>query len=87
MATKRDWLAALLILVLMAPSVASAHVSVRPRESKPDAEERYTVRVPTEGAVATTHVRLEDPALAYVAQTRATSGGVTKRARATAECS
>jgi uncharacterized protein YcnI len=39
-----------------------AHVSVRPRESKPGAEEQYTVRVPTEGAVATTHVTLEIPA-------------------------
>ena len=51
-------LAALLTL----PSLALAHVSVRPRESKPGAEERYTVRVPTEGAVPTTHVQLEIPA-------------------------
>jgi uncharacterized protein YcnI len=50
------------ILVLTVPSFAMAHVSVRPRESKPGAEERYTVRVPTEGAVATTHVQLEIPA-------------------------
>jgi uncharacterized protein YcnI len=49
-------------LVLAVPSLAMAHISVRPRESKPGAEERYTVRVPTEGAVATTHVELEIPA-------------------------
>ena len=49
-------------LVLLVPSFALAHVSVRPRESKPGAEERYTVRVPTEGAVATTHAVLEIPA-------------------------
>jgi uncharacterized protein YcnI len=49
-------------LVLVAPAIAFAHVSVRPRESKPSTEERYTVRVPTEGAVATTRVRLEIPA-------------------------
>ena len=49
------------ILLLATPSVALAHVSVRPRESKPGAEERYTVRVPTEGTVATTHVELEIP--------------------------
>jgi uncharacterized protein YcnI len=49
-------------LILTLPSLAMAHVSVRPRESKPGAEERYTVRVPTEGAVATTHVQLEIPA-------------------------
>jgi len=47
--------------LLLVPSFAMAHVSVRPRESKPGAEERYTVRVPTEGSVATTHVVLEIP--------------------------
>ncbi len=50
------------IVLVAAPSLAFAHVSVRPRESKGGAEERYTVRVPTEGAVATTHVQLETPA-------------------------
>jgi len=49
-------------LVLALPSLAVAHVTVRPRESKPGMEERYTVRVPTEGTVATTHVVLEIPA-------------------------
>ena len=54
---------ALLGIVLLAtPSLALAHVSVRPRVSKAGAEERYTVRVPTEGTVATTHVQLEIPA-------------------------
>ena len=50
------------MLVLTVPTFAMAHVSVRPRESKPGAEERYTVRVPTEGAVDTIHVKLEIPA-------------------------
>ena len=50
------------ILLLAAPSLAFAHVSVRPRESKAGAEERHAVRVPTEGSVATTHVQLEIPA-------------------------
>ena len=49
-------------LAVLVPSFAMAHVSVRPRESKPGAEEQYTVRVPTEGAVATTHVVLDIPA-------------------------
>jgi uncharacterized protein (TIGR02246 family) len=49
-------------LMVAAPAVAFAHVTVRPRESRPSAEERYTVRVPTEGAVATMQVRLEIPA-------------------------
>lgn len=46
---------------LLLPALAAAHVGVRPRESKPGAEERYTVRVPTEGTVNTTSVRLEIP--------------------------
>ena len=46
------------VLVLLVPSFAMAHVSVRPRESKP-ALKSSTVRVPTEGAVATTHAVLE----------------------------
>jgi len=50
------------LVALLVPAFAMAHVSVRPRESKPGAEERYTVRVPTEGAVATTHIQLEIPA-------------------------
>lgn len=50
-----------LTLLLTLPSLAVAHVGVRPRESKPGAAERYSVRVPTEGAVATTSVRLEIP--------------------------
>ena len=49
-------------LAFAAPSLAFAHVSIRPRESKPGAEEQYTVRVPTEGTVATTHVQLDIPA-------------------------
>lgn len=49
----------LTLLVLGIPALALAHVSVRPRESKPGAEEKYTVRVPTEGTVATTRVQLE----------------------------
>jgi uncharacterized protein YcnI len=48
-------------MVLAIPAVASAHVTVRPRESKPGVEEKYTVRVPTEGEVATTSVVLEVP--------------------------
>lgn len=51
---------AALALTLIA-SVAHAHVSVRPRESKPGATEKYIVRVPTEGKVATTSVELDVP--------------------------
>ena len=48
--------------MVLAASVAQAHVSVRPREAKAGATEKYTVRVPTEGKVATTSVELEIPA-------------------------
>ena len=54
-------LTVLTLLMMLVPVLAFAHVSVRPRESKAGAEEKYTVRVPTEGAVATTHVVLEIP--------------------------
>jgi uncharacterized protein YcnI len=50
------------VILMTVPSLAVAHVTVRPRESKAGAEERYTVTAPTEGAVATTHVVLEIPA-------------------------
>ena len=53
-------LAAAIIMVAV-PSLVSAHVSVWPRESTQGATERYTVRVPTEGKVATTSVDLEVP--------------------------
>ncbi|MEO7134629.1 MAG: DUF1775 domain-containing protein [Vicinamibacterales bacterium] len=53
-------------VAVLVPSFAMAHVSVRPRESKPGAAEQYTMRVPTEGAVATTHVMLEIPAAVTV---------------------
>ena len=49
-----------LVAVLM-PAAAQAHVSVWPRQSNAGGNERYTVRVPTEGKVATTSVVLEVP--------------------------
>lgn len=48
--------------LVLAPAIVDAHVTVWPRESKAGAGERYTVRVPTEGKVATTSVELEVPA-------------------------
>jgi len=47
--------------VLLVATAAHAHVTVRPRESKAGATETYTVRVPTEGKVATISVELEVP--------------------------
>ena len=48
-------------LFVMVPGLALAHVSVAPREAKPGAQQQYTVRVPTEGHVATTAVYLQVP--------------------------
>ena len=47
------------VSALLFATAAQAHVSVRPRESKPGATEKYIVRVPTEGKVATTSVEVE----------------------------
>jgi uncharacterized protein YcnI len=59
-----------------------AHVSIRPRESKSAAEERYTVHVPTEGTVATTHVRLEIPSDMVVLEVVPAEGATFETARA-----
>lgn len=48
-------------MAALVPAMAWAHVSVAPREAKPGIEQQYTVRVPTEGQVATTSVYLEIP--------------------------
>ena len=48
--------------VMFGTSAAYAHVTVWPQQSQAGASERYTVRVPTEGQVATTSVELEVPA-------------------------
>ena len=49
-------------LVIFSTAVAAAHVTVWPQQSQAGGSERYTVRVPTEGKVATTSVELEIPA-------------------------
>lgn len=54
--------AAIACCVVLAASVVDAHVTVAPRESPAGAEQRYTMRVPTEGQVATVSVELEVPA-------------------------
>lgn len=53
---------AIAVCVLLAAAVLDAHVTVVPRESQAGATQRYMVRVPTEGQVATTSVELEVPA-------------------------
>jgi uncharacterized protein YcnI len=49
------------VALLMGMLPAWAHVSIMPRDSRPGTSERYTVRVPTEGQVATVEVELEIP--------------------------
>jgi len=57
----RRAIAWIVMFTLVLPATAWAHVTVQPRQSTPGAEERYTVRVPTEGAVTTTSLHLEIP--------------------------
>lgn len=54
--------AVMTIFLVLGAAAVDAHVTVWPRESQPGVGERYTVRVPTEGQVATTAVELEVPA-------------------------
>ena len=51
-----------------------AHVTIAPAESKLGASERYTVRVPTEGQVATVGVDLEVPEGVTVSNILASGG-------------
>ena len=53
--------AAIALFLMLSLAALDAHVTVWPRESPTGAGERYTVRVPTEGQVATTSVDLEVP--------------------------
>ena len=62
------------VFMLVLPATARAHVTVRPRESKSGTDERYTVRVPTEGAVTTTSVHLEIPEGVTVLEVEKTQG-------------
>jgi uncharacterized protein YcnI len=48
-------------VALTLPAIAHAHVSITPRESMAGATEKYTIRIPTEGKVATTGAEIEFP--------------------------
>ena len=64
-------------------SSAQAHVRVLPFDSQPGVHQTYTVKVPTEGAVATTSVELEVPdgvsivSIADQAETKKANGRTT----------
>jgi uncharacterized protein YcnI len=49
------------VLALLYPIVVRAHVTITPRQSTAGATEKYTVRIPTEGKVATIAAELEVP--------------------------
>lgn len=55
-------LAMFAVLVMSGSGVAYAHVSITPRASAHGATEKYTIRIPTEGTVATTGADIEFPA-------------------------
>lgn len=55
----RKW--ALAAVSLLIPAIALSHVTVWPRQSSAGAYEKYVVRVPTEGKVATQSVELRVP--------------------------
>ena len=52
----------LTLAVVLVTSAVQAHVRIQPAESNAGARQTYTVRVPTEGNVATTWLELEVPA-------------------------
>lgn len=64
---------AALVACLACMSV-SAHVTVWPRDSRPGAYEKYVVRVPTEGKVATASVELIVPDGVAIVSMAAPSG-------------
>jgi uncharacterized protein YcnI len=71
-------MAARILLAVLAAQLACAavhaHVTVWPRDSRPGAYEKYVVRVPTEGKVATASVELTIPDGVTIVSMAAPSG-------------
>jgi uncharacterized protein YcnI len=61
-------------VAVLLPVVADAHVSITPRQSTTGATEKYTVRIPTEGKVATTAAELDVPEGVIVETLQAPAG-------------
>lgn len=72
--TRKAVHAAVTVLTLLVPVVGHAHVSIWPRESTAGATERYVVRIPTEGRVATVAADLEVPEGVLVETLQAPAG-------------
>jgi uncharacterized protein YcnI len=66
--------AAAATMALLLSAGVDAHVSITPRESAQGATEKYTVRIPTEGAVATVAAELEVPEGVIVETLQAPAG-------------
>ena len=62
------------LILCLCSALASAHVTVWPRESFTGAYEKYVVRVPTEGSVATQSIELRVPANVDIVSIGAPSG-------------
>jgi uncharacterized protein YcnI len=63
-----------LVAAFAMPPALYAHVSVTPRESMQGATEKYTIRIPTEGKVATTAAEIEFPEGVIVETIQAPAG-------------
>ena len=59
---------------LLVPELARAHVSITPRQSTLGATEKYVIRIPTEGKVATTAAELDVPECVIVETMQAPTG-------------
>ena len=68
----RIWIAGM--LTVLAVAAVSAHVTIGPTESTLGANQKYTIRVPTEGQAATVGVDLEVPENVTVSYIQATGG-------------
>jgi uncharacterized protein YcnI len=83
MHTQRHALARLALAAFLLQAVcADAHVTVWPRESHTREWEKYVVRVPTEGKVATASVELQIPEDVYVVSMGAAAGFTYKQKKA-----
>jgi uncharacterized protein YcnI len=71
---KKTLRAAAAAVVLLVPMTVQAHVSITPRDSTHGATEKYTIRIPTEGKVATTGADIEFPAGVIVETIQAPAG-------------
>jgi uncharacterized protein YcnI len=62
------------VATLLVPALVQAHVSITPRQSTLGATEKYVIRIPTEGKIATTAAELDVPEGVIVETMQAPSG-------------